>query len=134
MTLEGYMLVVEALQEKDAFKGRDWRNGLPKLVKPIVGSAQTRRASKERRTDCAAFDCPVKGCGSSVTKKHNLMYHLQSHYGFESSYRCHICQRGISHAASLKRHMKGHEPETIGTRARISSSVNGNRKKRGKKN
>ena len=74
MTLEEYMLIVEALQGEDTFKGWDWRNGLPDLVKPVVGSPQTRRASEERRMDSTAtFYCPVRGCGSTVTKKHNLV-------------------------------------------------------------
>jgi len=73
MTLEEYILIVEALQGEDTFKGWDWRSGLPELVKPIVGSPQTRRASEERRMDSATFHCPVRGCGSTVTKKHNLV-------------------------------------------------------------
>jgi len=73
MTLEEYTLIVEALQGEDTFKGWDWKSGLPELVKPVVGSLQTRRASEERRTDSATFYCPVRGCGSTVTKKHNLV-------------------------------------------------------------
>jgi len=73
MTLEEYILIVEALQGEDTFKGWDWKSGLPELVKPVVGSPQTRRASEERRMDNATFYCPVRGCGSTVTKKHNLV-------------------------------------------------------------
>ncbi|KAJ3557012.1 hypothetical protein NP233_g11844 [Leucocoprinus birnbaumii] len=134
MTQANYMLVVEALREKEAHKGWDWTAGLPTIVKPVVGSAQTRRASEERRTDSASFGCPIHGCGANITKKHNLMYHLQSHFEHGSAFICSRCQRGISHSASLRRHERAHEVRDAKEAGlKTKSSGNGNKKKRTKK-
>jgi hypothetical protein len=65
--------VMSCLSSMEAFQGHDFKKGLPPIVKPIVGSDQTRKASKVRRTDTTTFLCPIPRCGSTVTKKHNLI-------------------------------------------------------------
>lgn len=46
--------------------------GLPPMARDVVGSKKTREASGNRRTQGGEFLCTLPGCGSSITKKHNL--------------------------------------------------------------
>jgi hypothetical protein len=73
MTQESYELIKEILQQHPKFSNFNFDGrGLPPLHKSIVGSDQTRKASKERRTDTSVFLCPIRNCGSTLTKRHNL--------------------------------------------------------------
>ncbi len=43
-----------------------------KLAREKVASLKAQVASEKRRTDIAKFKCPVEGCNSSFTRRHNL--------------------------------------------------------------
>lgn len=74
--------IVAFLQPFPEFANWDFEtNGLPKLVRTVVGSKKTREASENRRTQDGGFLCTIPGCGSTITKKHNLRRKLVRHSG-----------------------------------------------------
>ncbi|KAJ7186692.1 hypothetical protein C8R46DRAFT_1057740 [Mycena filopes] len=72
--------------------------------KPEVASKKIKQASSKRRLNVAAFECPLEGCGSTFTARHNLINHINSH----NKYRPHKCLCGLSFTTQgvLNRHKK----------------------------
>ncbi|KAJ7707309.1 hypothetical protein B0H17DRAFT_879735, partial [Mycena rosella] len=72
--------------------------------KPHVASKKIRQASDARRTNAASFSCPLEGCPSTFTARHNLINHINSH----NKYRPHRCMCGMSFTTQgvLNRHKK----------------------------
>ncbi|KAF9450054.1 hypothetical protein P691DRAFT_666105 [Macrolepiota fuliginosa MF-IS2] len=69
--------IIVFLKDLPEFKHWDFEaDGLPELSKKVVGSKKTREASESRRTQNSGFWCTIPGCGSSITKKHNLRREL----------------------------------------------------------
>ncbi|KAJ7111987.1 hypothetical protein C8R44DRAFT_256367 [Mycena epipterygia] len=69
-----------------------------------VGTKKIRQASNARRLNAATFSCPLAGCSSTFTARHNLMNHINSH----NKYRPHRCTCGMSFTTQgvLNRHKK----------------------------
>ncbi|KDQ08729.1 hypothetical protein BOTBODRAFT_93542, partial [Botryobasidium botryosum FD-172 SS1] len=74
-------------------------------TRPLVTTAATSVASKQRRTTDAPHICPVPGCGSTFTRKFNLNGHMRSHND-DRPYRCQWegCGKGFARQHDCKRH------------------------------
>jgi len=102
------------------------------LIQDRVGSDRTRANSNSRRTNPnkKVFDCPILGCGATITTRHNfdsgyrifsetedqpqvtlLVGHLNSHYGLKP-YRCGqgTCEKTFGTGTEVKRHRTKHCP------------------------
>jgi hypothetical protein len=76
----------------------------PPSFKAEVASKKIRTASSARRINAALFACPLPGCPSTFTARHNLNNHINSH----NKYRPHRCMCGMSFTTQgvLNRHRK----------------------------
>lgn len=64
--------IVDKLSKSPYLDATRVKKMLRKCAKDTVTSFQARVASERRRKVDAKFECSVKGCGSSFTRKHNL--------------------------------------------------------------
>ncbi|KAJ7649655.1 hypothetical protein FB45DRAFT_885532 [Roridomyces roridus] len=74
------------------------------ILRPLVGTAGTLRASRARRKDPSrrgAFVCEL--CGHDFTAKHNLRNHMNSHNDVKK-YECTNCGERFGTSHVLKRH------------------------------
>lgn len=67
-------------------------------------------ASVKRRLTEARYLCPILGCDSTFTRKHNLKGHLRAHAGVKP-YECKVsdCSKSFARSYDLRRHEKLHD-------------------------
>ncbi|KAJ6545030.1 hypothetical protein DFH09DRAFT_1172503, partial [Mycena vulgaris] len=89
-----------------AIRGPDEKLLRPASTLTRASSAPTkgRRSNDARRINVAAFTCPLPGCPSTFTARHNLINHINSH----NKHRPHRCMCGMSFTTQgvLNRHKK----------------------------
>ncbi|KAJ6520884.1 hypothetical protein DFH09DRAFT_1193526 [Mycena vulgaris] len=76
----------------------------PASTLTLTSRAKGRGSSDARRIKVTAFTCPLPGCLSTFTARHNLINHINSH----NKHRPHRCMCGMSFTTQgvLNRHKK----------------------------
>ncbi|KAM6490650.1 hypothetical protein JOM56_013993 [Amanita muscaria] len=77
-------------------------------VDPIraVGSPLIQQAAAKRRKNGGIYyECPFLNCNSTLTKPHNLEYHINAHMGVKP-HKCSACEFATSYPTTLGQHVK----------------------------